>query len=1459
MMSKKRLWTREQKAAIEERGTLLVAAGAGSGKTAVLIERILAYVTDPQEVRHVDEFLVVTYTKAAAMEMKTRLREAIEQRLAEEEDLWLSEHLLTQLLLINQAHITTLHALGSDIVRQYFYVLEREPNFHVMDESQAQIFLREITEKLINEAYEACLEQPSDGTHFLKMAQFFSEGYQDKVLAETVLRVRQFAMSQPNPRMWLAGLAEPYTLEESEFIASPWGRALMEQSHSLLEEAACVLRKAMGQAQAPHGAWEYLPALEQDRQHVKTLKNLANEIDLHNTPNTPEPANTQEVLDALGLFQRALVQSVPPRLTPISKKNRSERDEAVLEKIKDEIKQCREIYKKNLGILKKVWIEPSLAEHLAAGRESGQIVQELADFAQRVMDVYDEEKRKRNCVDFADLEHLPLELFRTNPEVAESFRRQFQEVLVDEYQDISPVQEELLSLLSRPGHQFLVGDVKQSIYRFRMADPGLFNEKYTSFLAWKPVERPVERPVNGDSLTERVIDLRHNFRSRPRIIAAVNEVFGRLMNRETAEIEYDARAELIAAGFFGAANLSAGDMSEEDRFEADRPDGDRPDVDRPDVDRIDEGSSAFRVSAEGDPVEIHIAERLPKSADLAEWVHRHTDKHGDGLGGLGQTEPDKGDEAHEVNWDSLQLDMETARVEAHIVAQRIERLMEEGFPISQGAALRPVRYKDIAILMRSMVSARSIYREVFDAYGIPCGGGAGNSGAGGYEPVEMEIVMALLKVIDNPHQDIPLLAVLRSFLVGLTAEDLSRIRLVCPQGDFFEALCGALCGELCESLCEEAAGRLMEEEGEEKGEEKQPESWMRICAEVLRVFESEEREEISRRARELVDEEGGLRERLDGFCRSLMRWRVLAAREPLPEFIWRVYQETNILDYVGMMPEGKRRQENLLCFYEQAASFAQDRLCSVAAFLRYQEKAQEKAQGMGAAWGLAGQGSWSRQESQGRFSDAEELDQVHFLTVHGSKGLEFPVVFVVGLGSRFNRTSQRGKVLCHKDLGVGIAGADVARKVVFPSPVQGAVRWVLSREAVAEEMRVFYVALTRAKEKLILVGTGKDLGLSNTDLSSYNVRKASSCVEWMEMALKDRGTEVWRVIPYTAADILWRVLTEKGLSLKVGQHSPADKDKDKDKKDKDKNKNKDKDKDKERDPIKTASAEARGAGSEAEDPQSHMMWPYPHADQWVKVSVTRLKHLWESQAYLGGTLMEVDEEVYEEGHEEGHEKGDTAGVWDEDPRIDALALGRATHKVLQHIPWRLWRPQWRAWNEKQRREALEEHLHNLVERELIEGDAEQGIPLNNVAAFLSSPLGERIFAADEIYTEMPFILGMGFETEKQRMLVQGVTDLVAVYHGSCVENQGCSEGSSGPDRAIVVDFKTDRVRPGQEEVLTQRYALQMAIYARAVQNLMGVEVEETLIYAIRTNCSCVVGVKHMEEILFKAGLGTAME
>ncbi|TLN17021.1 helicase-exonuclease AddAB subunit AddA, partial [bacterium] len=540
--------------------------------------------------------------------------------------------------------------------------------------------------------------------------------------------------------------------------------------------------------------------------------------------------------------------------------------------------------------------------------------------------------------------------------VALELREYFAEVLVDEYQDINAVQETILRLVSRQEtdnpNMFMVGDVKQSIYRFRLAEPALFLQKYRSF----------PRDAGAQDLG---VDLARNFRSRREVVDAVNFVFRQLMTERAGEIAYDEKAELVC----GAEYLP--------------------------------GCEGVPVAA--GPVELHLIEKQAPGGGTVAADEGETD--GDGPGGC-EDYGDAGDGAGPSLAEEL-AELDAARQEARIAARRIRVLVHgtsdlpgsEVCVFDKGAGgYRPVQYRDIAVLMRAPGNAANIYLEEFRQAGIPA---YANLGSGYFTATEVEVMMSLLKVIDNPRQDIPLAAVLRSPVVGLTAEELAAIRLAALPGDFYEAL-------------RRVAGNLPSEAGSEPPPE-------------------------------FVDE--ALGRKAGAFLARLDEWRTMARQGSLADLIWRLYNDTGYYAYVGGMPGGAQRQANLRSLYDRARQYEATTFRGLFRFLRFVEKFRESGHDLGAARALG-----------------ENEDVVRVMSIHKSKGLEFPVVIVAGLGKQFNTSDLREQALLHKELGIGLPVMDPELRLTYPSIAWEAIKRRLYFEMLAEEMRILYVALTRARE-----------------------------------------------------------------------------------------------------------------------------------------------------------------------------------------------------------------------------------------------------------------------------------------------------------------------------------------------------------------------------------------------------------
>ncbi|PZN12306.1 MAG: helicase, partial [Bacillota bacterium] len=944
-------WTPAQRDAIFLRGRhLLVSAAAGAGKTSVLVERIIQRILDPRDPVDIDRLLVVTFTEAAAAEMRDRIRDRLERAVAERPE---DRRLRRQLALLGRASISTLHSFCLRVVRQYFFRLGLDPAMRVLSEHEAHLLEQEVLEELFERRY-----AEADGT-FLALVECYG-GRADERLRDLVLHLHRLAYSQPWPESWLERLAARFggargrPVEESPWFA-PARRALARH----LDRMALRLERAAALCRRPGWPAELEPVLEQD---AVRLRHLARRV---------------EDLDWDGIVRELVAANAWNRLPPLRGL-----DEAAKER-KEQVVRLRDGVKKRLRDLLD-GLFGRAAEDVAGDAERlAPLAAALVGLVKEFDRALSSAKQERGLIDFTDMERYALRLLldpdagpgELRPsDVAREFRRRFDEVLVDEYQDINQVQDAILRLVARDGEDgdpnlFMVGDVKQSIYRFRQAEPGLFLAKYHAF--------PPARDAGGEGPGERAgrIELNANFRSRPSVVHAVNFVFRQIMTPALGGLAYDESAALVPA--------------------ADYP-----------------PPESGRANAAGEaPVEFHLIEREEAGAGGEEDGASISEAV---TGGVGETGPgpEDGEEDGEEALDASSLEREAA-----VVARRIRELVEGtgGQPPlhvwdKREGRYRPARYRDIVVLMRAVHSQAPVFVEVLSRLGIPV---YARSRTGYFQALEVEVMLALLRLIDNPRQDVPLASVLRSPLVGLGAAELAAVRLAAPGADFYTAVCTA-------------AG------WDEEGGEPAP----------------------AAAAGAAVPPE--LRERLRRFLDDLERWRTVARRAPLSRLIEQIYAETGFPAFAVGMPGGEQRRANLEALLERARQFDHFSRQGLFRFLRFIDRLRERGDDMGIAPALG-----------------EDEDVVRVMTIHQSKGLEFPVVIVANLGGAFPR--DKGDAVVDRELGLGLKVADPELRIRYPSLSYWAVREEARLADLAEELRVLYVAMTRARERLILVGTARDL------------------------------------------------------------------------------------------------------------------------------------------------------------------------------------------------------------------------------------------------------------------------------------------------------------------------------------------------------------------------------------------------
>lgn len=1268
-------WTDEQWQAIVAKGSdILVAAAAGSGKTAVLVERIIRKISMDTDV---DRLLVATFTKAAAAEMKERIRLALERALEQHPG---SEHLRRQLALINQAAITTVHSFCMDVIRRYYPLIGLDPGFRIANTTEAELLRMEVLDQLLEQRYSEAAGQ--EDSPFIRLVDDYGGERGDEPLYRLVLQLYDFSRSHPWPDRWLESAAGVFKqLAVDELAQSRWMAGLTQELRLALDGACAMARQAIGVARLPEGPAGYVAQLEEDLAQLEGLLQGVRELPWQQ-------------------WQASFQSAQLGRLKPLKK---GSCDEQLQEQVKELREQLKELLDQTKGELAARMPGEFASELAALGPQMRELAQLAIDFAA----AYEEAKRKRSLLDFSDLEHYCLRILRdpasTEEQVLPSaaaleYQQQFDEILLDEYQDTNMVQEAIVSLLSRrsPGNRFMVGDVKQSIYRFRLAEPNLFLHKYKSFAE------------EGDGLR---IDLARNFRSREEVVDGVNDVFRAIMREKVAEMDYDRSAELVCGAAYPPPARAGAD-------------------------------SPYAV-------ELALLDRsgMPEAEEE-----------------LMEPENREGAAAEEA------AELATAQLEARWIALQIRRLMEgdaasgtAAFTVydSKRKASRPLLWRDIVILLRATQQWAPVVIEELQAAGIPA---YAELSSGYFEATEVETMLSLLRIIDNPYQDIPLAGVLRSPLYGLSAEELAIIRIAAARGAYYDAVKAAVAADM----------------------------------------------------------PAALRERLERFTAQLDNWREEARQGSLADLIWLIYTETGYYDLVGGLPGGVQRQANLRALHDRARQYEETSFRGLFRFLRFVDRMRESGGDLGTARALG-----------------EQEDVVRILSIHKSKGLEFPVVFVAGLGKMFNMQDLNRPFLMHKELGFGPKVVDRELRVSYPSLPYLAIRKQMRMEMLAEEMRVLYVALTRPKEKLILVGTAKDAGkqleraqslVKDGSLPDYALASARRSLDWLlPLALQGgAGAELLAIDSAGAPGLQgWRfAIAPAALLGAEAAAAAADPWEDERRRSR-------------REqlaalrPVELDEPERAAAVNRAIESLS---WRYPQqaaAALAAKTSVTEMKRLYSAlDQQQAAELSWVRSGFADSGNMSAGGSGPASGLSLRRPRfmeeraLSAAELGTLNHLVMQHVPL-----------ERELAAAeLEAELDGLQKRLLITARQREAVNTAAIVQFLSSPLAERLRHATWLRREVPFSYrlpaerlhdGGEAELEREAVLIQGVID--------CLFRD---------ERGLVLlDYKSDRIIDGRYEQAAERHRFQLQLYAEAVREIWGEQVAECFIFffdgarAIRLNLS----------------------
>ena len=1253
-------WTTEQQQVIDLRNrNILVSAAAGSGKTAVLVERIVKIITDKNHPVDIDHLLIVTFTNAAAAEMRERIGNAIEKALDEQPG---NEHLLRQLTLIHNAQITTIDSFCLYVVRNHFHEIDLEPNFRIGDEGELKLLREDVLGRVLEQNY----EEPSEA--FSDFVEGYASGRTDVALNEMILQLYEFSRSYPWPEKWLDSFVGAYRIETREELdRAEWLAPLTENICFVLKDCEQLLKQALAITQQDDGPDMYEKAVQSDLEKYEGLSRLTSFCELSG----------------------ALSDIKYDRL---ASSRGFEGDPDKLELVKSLREQAKDVVKK----LCKQYFFCSPEMMIEQLERTEPMLEEVVRLTKQFADEFAAAKRRKNLVDFHDVEHFALQILvdeetEKAKKTAEEFRDTFEEIMIDEYQDSNEVQETLLRSISREergeNNIFMVGDVKQSIYRFRLARPELFMKKYDSYSL-------------EESTTQR-IDLHKNFRSREEVLTCTNDIFYKIMARSLGNVEYDAEAALYPG-------------------------------------------ASYPVSADFTP-EILLAGSNDELLEDTELSDKKT-------------------------------------LEAKIVAEEIRHLMKTQ-PVTDKATgeLRAARYSDIVILLRSLSGWADSLVEVLNGNGIPA---HTVSSTGYFSTVEVQTVLSMLRLLDNPRQDIPMAAVLRSPMAGLTDEELAVLRLEDGSVPFHEAVL-----ELAEGLYEEDGQKeISDSEADSEADQKQG-----------RNADGKKEDDIETTAHR----------KLLKFYKKYRQLRQLVPDTPIHELIEIILRETGYGHYVAAMPAGNRRTANLNMLLEKAAAYEKTSYKGLFHFVRYIDELQKYDVDFGEA-DMVG----------------ENEDVVRIMSIHKSKGLEFPIVIVSGMGKNFNKQDTRSKMVLHPELGIGLDYMDGKKRIKSPTIAKKAIAKQIELENLGEELRVLYVALTRAKEKLILTGTLKDAAekvefyRQQANLSkaadrplSYLTREgASGYLDWILPAVLSYGDKY----PVRIVEAAELVLDEVENQLEQNEDLT------------------------ERiEEIEAADTQLVG------QLKQRFSQRYPYQVDVLrknKYSVSELKH-------------RAMRERFEAEQEE------TVPAFLEEPVTPTIPLfiqreesveqetanrgalrGTAVHRVMECYDFA---------SEK----SVQEQMEAMEKEEKITADMRALVKEQTVADFVSSETGKRMALAQRggaLYREKPFVMGFteeelenyGFgvgsntdsceniyektdseqEKEEQKKvrheedltLIQGIIDVFWIEK----------------DGIVLLDYKTDRVQQAKE--LIDRYETQLKLYADALERVFAarkLKVKEILIYS----------------------------
>lgn len=1264
-------FTPEQQRVIElHNSNILVSAAAGSGKTAVLVERIIRMICDGEHPADIDRLLIVTFTNAAAAEMRERIAAGITARLEADPG---NEHIQKQSALLHNAQITTIDSFSLFLIRNHFNEIGLDPDFRVADEGEIKLLQQEVLAQLLEDAY-AGQFVPEAPEQFHACVEYFCPGGRESVLEQHILNLSRYAGSFPWPEEWLEERKNDYAAGDMEaLVHSDYGQYLTERVNRTVEGCLEKLREVKRLCELPDGPYMYGELTEAE---IEQLERLTSCKDLEE--------------------QAAKIPAVTFARLP------SKKDDSVDPAKRELAKAIRNSVKDTLSDLSESYFKTPLELAVEQGKACREPLRMLLDlvleFDRRLLAA----KQERHLIDFSDMEHYALQILLKREKVEESggtgtdrtetkyrivlsdvameYRQYFQEILIDEYQDSNLVQEYLLSAISGEEegryNRFMVGDVKQSIYKFRLARPELFLEKYDTY------------QETGDLCR---IDLAKNFRSRIQVVDAVNGVFSRIMSREIGGIAYDDKAALYPGAVYPAQEDPA------------------------------YGSELLliRKPEKGEREESGIGEQ-----------------HAEGAGVL-------------VDYDNVR------QLEALAIAARIKQLKGSLQVMEKSTGeLRPVRYSDMVILLRTTSGWDEEFKKILEQQGIPV---YITSKTGYFGALEVQELLQFLRVLDNPRQDIPLFGVMQSVFGGFTQEEIAQIRSG-GEGHSRKRM------TLYEALKEVAQSGRTVEEGEE----------------------------IS--AGESAGEEAELSQKADTFLQRIGHYRDLTPFTSIRDLLQRILDDYDYLNYVTALPAGSKRRANVEMLLTKASAFEKTSYFGLFHFIRYMEQLEKYDVDYGEADTLD-----------------ENADVVRIMSIHKSKGLEFPVVFVSGLSKRFNMQDANQSLIVDMDLGVAVDYVDSVRRIKNKTLRRAVLSAKMKEDNLAEELRVLYVALTRAREKLILTAV---------------LDKADEKWELAQMTGQERLTYLDFCEAGSYMDFLLPILPQTGIAVKTlrtedlaveelrEQLRMGDR----------------------REQLRLIACGETTLTGDPEENERKLMYlrerfayQYPHPGLqklYTKTTVSELKI---------AAMAEKDEAAFHT-FEEKEVVPYIPGFRREQEKVSGAVRGNAFHRTMELLDFTylftesgLFTGCPNNYEEYRRgldKNRLQNRLEEFLQRETISlrltEEYAKAVSLPKILNFLEQELAYRMWRAQEqglLYREQPFVLGIDAKRldpdlpEGEKVLIQGIIDVFFIEDGEIV----------------LLDYKTDVI--DSLEALWNRYNVQIQYYEEALTKLMQMPVKERILYS----------------------------